>query len=562
MRRTALRLTGLVLTSALVSSCLHSPGPGSPEASNPAPVTQIRAGTKTAKKVVELGGGARVIFADTPARGAKLVVRTLSAPPLPPDRLGLATPAELTLRNGSLGRGATLEYPIPGWASAQADTDSALEITTWSVEQQAWVPVKTSVDRTGRVIRAFIDHFSWWQPLTWDWGRIGTRVNQNVGEVLGKRAGEARCPRRQPTPGWVAAVAGVTNDAALAVRGCYEGEGDILAVELVNNRPYGQVLTYGSGVQWGWREPGKRRLETARNDLMKALIGPGGLYLPPVGRASVGIRRPSSSQPVVFRAWPTGGSLTIDVAMLVAEELIEQAGPKLAGPLIGHCGAFLAKDLPLESFKSPSATHALLSSSVVDCLKEAFLQLVRMGALDKSRVTSATSTLNALKRASLAGRLLKAYDVEWRILDLFVDTRLVGGAGSLGNGFSVAARPPAPPPSTSPPPVAPPTSPPRVRGFHISDYFYGGTWARRDRFNGIWHRRGNRPANGAYWFPNGLGVAVNCTAPGAPYSVRWANGRAETWSWWAHVTDNTWVPTAVLREGAPRNGDQGMAHCR
>jgi hypothetical protein len=210
----------------------------------------------------------------------------------------------------------------------------------------------------------------------------------------------------------------------------------------------------------------------------------------------------------------------------------------------------------------------LLAGSVVECLKEAFLELVRAGALDKMKVASAATALNAIKRASVVGRWLKVYDVEWRILDLFVDIKLVGGAGGLGNGFSVAAKHTPPPPSPNPAsPVAPPNprppSPPAsARGFYIGDYFYGGTWARRDRFNGIWHQRGRRPANGAYWFPNGLGVAVDCTAPGAAYSVRWANGRAETWSWWAHVTDNTWVPTAVLRGGAPHNGDQGMAHCR
>jgi hypothetical protein len=314
MRRVPLRLAVMVVTSALLSSCFHHAGSDPSKASSGSRISEIRPGAKAARKVVELGGGARVIFADTPARGSELVVRTSSAPPLPPDRLGLATPVELTLRNGSLGRGATLEFPIPDWVNAQADAVDAVEVATWSVEQQAWVPGKASVDRAAKVIRLFTDHFSWWQPQTWDWAGIGTRINQNVGEVLGKRVGEARCPRRQPNPSWVAAVAGVTNDAALAVRGCYEGEGDILAVELVNNRPYGQVLTYGSGVQWGWREPGKNRLETARNELMKHLIGAGGLYLPPLGRASVGIRRPSGSQPVVFRAWPTGASLAVDVA--------------------------------------------------------------------------------------------------------------------------------------------------------------------------------------------------------------------------------------------------------
>jgi hypothetical protein len=196
------------------------------------------------------------------------------------------------------------------------------------------------------------------------------------------------------------------------------------------------------------------------------------LYLPPCGRASVGIRRPNATRPTVFRAWPTGASLTVDLATIIAPYVIEKAGSKLAGPLIGNCAAFLAEGVPPESLKSPSAMHELLSSHAVDCLKAAVLQLVRTGALDKVRVASMASTLDAIKRASVVGPWLEIYGYEWRLLDLFVDSKLVGGAGTLGNGFSVRAKngrspnppsPPPPPPSPlppSPPPAPPPVPPP------------------------------------------------------------------------------------------------------
>lgn len=116
---------------------------------------------------------------------------------------------------------------------------------------------------------------------------------------------------------------------------------------------------------------------------------------------------------------------------------------------------------------------------------------------------------------------------------------------------------PAPRPST---PAAPPTSPtPVVRGFTIEDSYLGGTWARTDPNNGAWYSKGNRPGNGAYWYPNGLGVGVDCARTAAPYTVTIA-GRKETWNTWFHVTDGKWYPSAASR-GVNVNGLQGLPGC-
>lgn len=106
--------------------------------------------------------------------------------------------------------------------------------------------------------------------------------------------------------------------------------------------------------------------------------------------------------------------------------------------------------------------------------------------------------------------------------------------------------PPAPPPAPTPPP--PPSSPAQPRGFHIEDSFLGGTWARTDPNDGTWYSQGNRPANGAYWYPNGLGVGVDCARAAAGYVVKWADGHTETWNTWFHVTDGKWYPSAATTE--------------
>ena len=118
----------------------------------------------------------------------------------------------------------------------------------------------------------------------------------------------------------------------------------------------------------------------------------------------------------------------------------------------------------------------------------------------------------------------------------------------------------SPPVSSAPPPVS--SAPPPVssaRGFTITDDFLGGTWARTDTSNGTWYEEGDRPPNGKYWFTNGLGVGVNCMRSGAHYQVS-NYGNSETWTWWAHVTDDTWVPAAALKETSV-DGPQGLPSC-
>jgi hypothetical protein len=90
--------------------------------------------------------------------------------------------------------------------------------------------------------------------------------------------------------------------------------------------------------------------------------------------------------------------------------------------------------------------------------------------------------------------------------------------------------------------------------------FLGGTWARTDACDGTWHSRSNPPANAAWWYPNGLGVGVDCARTGASYEVRFADGRRERWDTWFHVTDGKWFPSAAAKE-TTTNGFYGLPAC-
>jgi len=530
----------------------------------------IAPSTQPAVRVVELGGGARVTFAKAPRKGSELTVRTASPPPTPPGRVSLASPVKLTLRGASMPGGATLEFKLPAELAKRPELARKTGIATWNEKRREWTPKRANIDLARGVISVATTHFSWWQPWTWDWTGIKAAISQSVGELLGKRAGPAVCSRGQTVPSWVAQVVGVDNHDAIAVRACAEGEDDVLAVELVNNRPYGQVLNYGSAIKWGWHEPGDSQVDQIRNSLVDAFLDEGQLYLPPRGRASVGVYQLAKGQRAVFHIGTSGATLVGDVASVIVPEGIAAVGKRMGSLVLGECGAFVSQVFPVSELSAPdkSLEHAIAAA---DCLRAAFLQVVAEGVVDSWKVQEAAQVLDVLRKAHIAGRTL---DIGWPILDLLVDSNIDPGVAEIGHGFSVRAASeyaetapsssPQPPPSSSPTsqPSSPPSSPPppSVRGFTVGDAYLGGTWARLDPNDGTWYSKSNKPSNAKYWFPDGLGVGVDCARAAAAYQVHWADGTVTTWAWWAHVTDNTWVPMAALKE-TTNDGSQGLVTC-
>lgn len=251
-----------------------------PLPANPQPTTIAAAATTT---TIELGDGARLIVPP----GAMQVGATVHAEwkrssdgwhDMKPSRPGIVLQTDPPDAIHGL---LTLEFP------AEEADGSSPGIATYDEKSQTWTAVPSQYDSGRRMIVAQIPHFSWWNPFSWDWASIGAAVNQGIGQALGKRSGPAVC--NGGTPNWVAQTVGLTNDAAVTVHGCAQAQGDVLDVQLVNNRPYGLMITYGGPVKWGWQEPGKSELDKQRNALINTLVRPNELYLPPGARASIGV---------------------------------------------------------------------------------------------------------------------------------------------------------------------------------------------------------------------------------------------------------------------------------
>jgi hypothetical protein len=126
---------------------------------------------------------------------------------------------------------------------------------------------------------------------------------------------------------------------------------------------------------------------------------------------------------------------------------------------------------------------------------------------------------------------------------------------------------PASDPATTAP--APPQNPSFSGGYTIADAYFGGTWPRTDPNDGTWYPRSTRPPNAAsYWWANGLGVGFSCGTTAASYTVKFADGRKETWRTWLRSTDTwggrvagLWIPSAVA-DGVNVDGiPPGMPSC-
>ena len=542
------------------------PTPTAAPSKDPKPVAVSSEATTT----VDLGSGARLIIPPGAIDNGAVVHATYKGAPegewgaLDP----LGAPIHLSTQPAGAIHGLlTLEFPAP--SGTTASTGAAFGISTLNERSGTWTPVQARYDKARHMIVAQIEHFSWWNPFSWDWASIGAEINQRTGQLIGERASAAKCTRGQPVPGWVSNLAGVTNDAAIAIRACAEGEDGVLAVEIQNNRPYGMYLHYGAPVKWGWHEGGDSALDVARNKLADRFAGSDELYIPPLGRASVGIYKTSGNK--VFSAGFGYRSLAVDVFTEVLGEEVSQ---------ISHAGDCL-KGL----FATPFGqfTPGNLRDGVVELLDCVTVEAGRFGYFDTMKISQLESMTKVL---GFAGGVITLGDYEWKLLDLFVDGVVVGDTSGLGAGFSVygktppvpeqtqppqepqqAPQQPAAPPANNAPPVptptsaaqqstAPPTSnsnPAFTGGYFIADSVLGGTWPRTDPNDGGWYAKSNPPANAAsYWWDNGLGVGFSCGAYAASYKVKFADGHQETWNTWLRSTDTwggrvtgLWVPSAV-----------------
>jgi hypothetical protein len=362
-----------------------------------------------------------------------------------------------------------LEFPVPT-EKIIAGVDPAMQfgISTYDDKTQLWTPVKTTYDTERHMVIALIQHFSWWNPFTWDWGALARAVQQGFGQLWGERAAPPQCSGQVPS--WVSTINFLTVQNDAQIRACAQTSAQwpgVLEVRMVNNRPYGQILTYGSGVQWGWHDTGSVE-DRARNAFMDLFMGPNQLYLPPLSSATVGILKPNPGADVTFTIWPTWQTVGADIAFYALGQVqhlpIEKGFDSVIKAGVGACSE-IGPEKALTDV-SISAIHDDIGQ-IANCIEEAFSFDVAAGIMNDVEVGRLESWYGTIKTAKVLGTGLQVADVIWKVGDLVSDAILRDMP--RGNGFEIQAvngssgsnQPPTPtPPTPTPPTPAPPTSAP------------------------------------------------------------------------------------------------------
>lgn len=354
----------------------------------------------------------------------------------------IGAPIELASdRPNSVHGPLTLEFPVPA-SEVAPDVDPAVQfgIATYDQATKKWTPVASTYDADSHMVVAQIPHFSWWNPFTWDFDALFAHVAQDFGQLVGGRAGSPSCSGVPPA--WVGNLAGITNDADVSIRSCVQAQGNVLDVEMVNNRAYGQVLTYGgTGVKWAWHENGTSLSGIALDHFMDANMLPNQLYLPPLGHASIGINDPAANTTTDFHIGPTQISIGADFLAYMLGQGVDVL------PDVGKCASVDA-GAPLLDVSVGALRDDLVA--VAGCVEQGFTHLLKVGALDKVKVSELAALFGKIKAAAvLADGIALAGGVTWKLADLIADNWVIARNLPLGNGFSVYTKATAQPPSGS-----------------------------------------------------------------------------------------------------------------
>jgi hypothetical protein len=377
---------------------------------------------------VDLGDGATLIAPEGSLPDGESVEVSRDDPPAAPDdRTGLSEPLDVSLSGGGQPIApVTLEYPYnPAAVPDGLAPDDVFGVSTYDDELGQWTPLPVSFDEERAVMIATTASFSWKWPWQWDWTGIGAQINQTVGRWLGGRGPDPRCDRGEPLPDWAQAI--TSAEPGIALRSCAEGEGDTAVVEMVNNRRYGVVLEYGAPVKWAWKEPPADAASLLTAMFLKATLPADRLYIPPLGRATIGVAK-GDWKIAVFRTHSTRASIFADFFTLATGGVIEAKVVKaMFGPLVGSCLVPLVKLNGDHVVSSPGQLTAWIRKSA-PCLQQAIGAAVSAGLLDHASVGRINSVYGALGRVSLYRKL---FDLEWMLVDTWIDGMVSGGYGSF-----------------------------------------------------------------------------------------------------------------------------------
>lgn len=200
---------------------------------------------------------------------------------------------------------------------------------------RTWAKLPTRALRRGRAVGASISRGGTYAAFS-----RGAGVGFSIGDVVsslgdaltgmvhkfnrftGNAGPVPNCAGKPGAPSW----ADFTGDAHVTypLMSCARGEGDVIAVEITNNRPYGVIVSFPVPVRWAWVDDGVHLKQFTTVPLRPI----DGLYIAPTSRASVGIAR-GDWQTASFIGAPTQRTVFLDVL----QTLLDEAGVKLSGQM-------------------------------------------------------------------------------------------------------------------------------------------------------------------------------------------------------------------------------------
>ena len=458
-------------------------------------------------------------------------------------------------RSSFLGR---LSFPVPAHAAGLSvqDARALYRVRLWDQRRRRWshVPVRlvngrleVSLRRRNGGARASQvgAGLVFREGLLQLTESANTIVSWVLEDFLKIRSGATlSCENRGGLPAW-AQVTGLTTDAFAPLRGCSRGEGEVAVAELVNNRPFGVVMRYGRGVEFGFADSGFG-LPTLYAALGQGIAGEDGLYIPGQRNAAVGVKPFVGS--ATFRTGPAPLSMLLDFIVdtidLGSDKALEAVKD---GKCAGAVGKFVLKqDYAADASAIPGIALDVFKTGV-DCVPSMAAVILRN--LPDGNSTRAVRWKAIKAVADKVSLVLTAPALATKYGAMIIDK--LGTDGALAD-FTVEGRetptpqPPAPqpPPPTQPQPQPPtqpqpepppsPTQPPPPKPYsgNLRVVVYGGGHVGV-AFDVGW-QEGRDPVV-CHFFRDGVEVF---TAQCGTYSSKQFYGvPAGTHSWHATVTD-------------------------
>lgn len=351
------------------------------------------------------GGGKLIVPSTSITNGARVVIRRAKGPAVQPSLRAMGRPVSLRMRGGRLVGPARLVLPLRGRIKRYGmPLDRTVRMAYFNATKRRWETVPAKINPRRRTISAWITHFSWWNPLSWDWDSLILRLDQRIGELRGGRTGPAKCISGIPVPDWANTV--TDNGADIQLRTCAEGQDGKVVVQIVNNRPFGLVLSYGAPVVWGWHQTPSAAANALGALMMDDLVGANELYLPPLQAASVGVAR-GDWWFAQFQAQITPASTFADILALAADEIdMRWVRKEFVGPLIAKCSAQIKGTLGGIPTVKKDALGWLGTAS--NCLLKALpaaAKAVKLDGLSIDRIQHSLEVLSGIGRGAKYGKL-------------------------------------------------------------------------------------------------------------------------------------------------------------